>query len=178
MKFKVLALSLLASAALLTPMKAADKDQSGFSLRVPVNAGAVTGSFDIKRFAVVNGQMNAIGVLNVTSGAKNVITTIAWPVQLNSAPASAANTTNLAGLAAAPVAAAACPILHLTLGPLNLNLLGLVISIPNPIVIDITAVPGPGNLLGNLLCDVANLLNGNTALQNLVNALNQLLASL
>jgi hypothetical protein len=178
MKFKLMALSLLASAALLTPMKAADKDQS-LSLRVPVNAGAVTGSFDIKRFAVVNGQMNAIGVLNVTDGTKNVITTIAWPVQANSAPVSAAGNTNLAGLsAAAPIAAAACPILHLTLGPLNLNLLGLVLSIPNPIVLNITAVPGPGNLLGNLLCDVANLLNGNTALQNLVNALNQLLASL
>ncbi len=27
-------------------------------------------------------------------------------------------------------------------------------------VLNITAQSGPGNLLGNLLCDVANLLNG------------------
>jgi len=27
-------------------------------------------------------------------------------------------------------------------------------------VLNINAVSGPGNLLGNLLCDVANLLNG------------------
>jgi hypothetical protein len=53
---------------------------------------------------------------------------------------------------------AACPILHLTLGPIHLNLLGLVVN-TNQIVLDITAVSAPGNLLGNLLCAVANLLN-------------------
>ena len=45
----------------------------------------------------------------------------------------------------------------------------------------ITAVPGNGNLLGNLLCDVANLLNGgglNGLLGNLTTLLNQILAVL
>ena len=55
--------------------------------------------------------------------------------------------------------AGTCPILHLDLGPLNLNLLGLTVHL-NEVVLDITAVSGPGNLLGNLLCSVANLLNG------------------
>ncbi len=45
-------------------------------------------------------------------------------------------------------------------------------------VLDITAIPGPGNLLGNLLCDVANLLNGGGALSQIVTALNNLLALL
>jgi hypothetical protein len=63
-------------------------------------------------------------------------------------------------------AAATCPVLHLVLGPVNLNLLGLVVTLGGgslanqPIVLDITAVSGSGNLLGNLLCGVSNLLNG------------------
>ncbi len=51
-----------------------------------------------------------------------------------------------------------CEILHLDLGPLSLDLLGLQIDVSR-IVLDITAEAGAGNLLGNLLCAVANLLN-------------------
>jgi hypothetical protein len=51
-----------------------------------------------------------------------------------------------------------CAILHLELGPLNLNLLGLVVELDNcangPVTVDITGVTGPGNLLGNLLCEL------------------------
>jgi hypothetical protein len=75
-------------------------------------------------------------------------------------------------------ATASCPILSLTLGPLHLDLLGLVIDL-NQINLNITAQPGPGNLLGNLLCDVANLLNSNGgALTSITNLLNQILAGL
>ncbi len=41
------------------------------------------------------------------------------------------------------------PILNLALGPLDLNLLGLVVHL-NQVVLNITAEGGPGNLLGNL----------------------------
>ena len=51
-----------------------------------------------------------------------------------------------------------CNVLHLVLGPLDLNLLGLVVHLDR-VVLDITAVPA-GGLLGQLLCSVANLLNG------------------
>ncbi|HKU19585.1 MAG TPA: hypothetical protein VJQ50_01130 [Terriglobales bacterium] len=72
-----------------------------------------------------------------------------------------------------------CPILHLTIGPINLNLLGLVVSVPNPIVVDITAQAGPGNLLGNLLCNVANLLNQSPApLTQIAGLLQQILSLL
>jgi hypothetical protein len=79
----------------------------------------------------------------------------------------------------APITAAtgSCPILSLTLGPLHLDLLGLVIDL-NQVNLNITAVPGAGNLLGNLLCDVANLLNGGGPLGNLSTLLNQLLGAL
>ena len=56
-------------------------------------------------------------------------------------------------------AAAACDILNLVLGPLDLNLLGLEVHL-DTVVLDIVAQPGPGNLLGNLLCAVAGLLDG------------------
>jgi hypothetical protein len=52
-----------------------------------------------------------------------------------------------------------CPILNLSLGPINLDLLGLNVD-TSPICLDITAVPGSGALLGNLLCAIAGLLNG------------------
>jgi hypothetical protein len=62
------------------------------------------------------------------------------------------------------------------LGPLDLNLLGLQIHL-DKIVLDITAQSAPGNLLGNLLCDVAALLNTSPT-QTLVNLLNQIVAIL
>lgn len=39
-------------------------------------------------------------------------------------------------------------------------------------------MPGAGNLLGNLLCAVVNLLNGAGALAQIANLLNQILALL
>jgi hypothetical protein len=57
-----------------------------------------------------------------------------------------------------------CPILHLALGPIDLNVLGLNISLDNcdngPITVDISAEQGPGNLLGNLLCGLTGSLDG------------------
>ncbi len=47
-----------------------------------------------------------------------------------------------------------------------------------PVTIPITAVSGPGNLLGNLLCAIANLLNGGGPLTSLRGLLNQILARL
>jgi hypothetical protein len=71
-------------------------------------------------------------------------------------------------------------VLHLTLGPLDLNLLGLHVHL-NRVVLDITAVPGAGNLLGNLVCDIANLLNQSPTagqLTGLLNTLNTLLTQI
>lgn len=51
-----------------------------------------------------------------------------------------------------------CPVLNLELGPLELDLLGLEVFL-SEIQLDVTAVAGEGNLLGNLLCAVAGLLD-------------------
>jgi len=53
-------------------------------------------------------------------------------------------------------------LLHLSAGPVDLNLLGLDVHLDNcnngPVVVNVSAQSGPGNLLGNLLTGVAHLL--------------------
>jgi hypothetical protein len=70
-----------------------------------------------------------------------------------------------------------CEILDLTIGPIHLDLLGLVVD-TNAIHLNITAQSGPGNLLGNLLCAVANLLNGGGPLGALAGLLTRILGAL
>jgi hypothetical protein len=121
--------------------------------------GTFTGSFDIQRFVSRNGQLLAVGSLTgtLTDSLGNVIGTITQLVNI-------------------PVfgAVGTCQVLHLTLGPLDLNLLGLQVHLDR-VVLDITAQSGPGKLLGNLLCAVANLLNGGSPLTSLASLLNQIL---
>lgn len=128
----------------------------------------VTGTFTVKQFQSVSDKLNAIGTLTLN----NVGTaTVAWPVTASNPKSSSSEQTDPAA------AGASCPVLNLVLGPLHVNLLGLVIDL-NQVNLNITAIPGAGNLLGNLLCDIANLLNGSGALSDLINELNQLLSSL
>jgi hypothetical protein len=77
----------------------------------------------------------------------------------------------------ATLAQATCRILDLTLGPLHLDLLGLVVDL-NQVHLTINAVPGPGNLLGNLLCAIAGLLDGTPSAGTVATILNFLLALL
>jgi hypothetical protein len=67
-----------------------------------------------------------------------------------------------------------CDILFLDLGPLDLDLLGLNVNLSD-IQLDIFAVPGAGNLLGNLLCAVAGLLDGPGLGGGILNAVDRLL---
>lgn len=75
--------------------------------------------------------------------------------------------------------AAACDILNLVLGPLDLNVLGLEVHLKR-VVLDVVAVAGAGQLLGNLLCAVAGLLDEGLGglLGRLTNLLNQILGAL
>jgi len=142
---------------------------------------AVTGTFNITKFKLVNGVLTAVGTFNGTvDGVAKTDTA--------SAPVTAIDGHTLSGGATSALTAqqaASCQILSLTLGPLHLDLLGLVVDL-NQVNLDITAEPGSGNLLGNLLCSVAGLLDntgGATGglsglLQQLTNLLNQILAAL
>jgi hypothetical protein len=114
--------------------------------------GTFAGTFTPKKFAVVNGVLDATGVLKGTL-------TSADGTSLGAVTKTITTTVDTSKATANAPAAVACNVLNLTLGPLNLNLLGLVVTL-NQIHLVITAVPGAGNLLGNLLCAVAGLLNG------------------
>jgi len=69
-------------------------------------------------------------------------------------------------------------ILHLSVGPLNLNLLGLQVNLDNchngPITVDITAQSGPGQLLGNLLGGLSHLLDSNANVHALINKIDRI----
>jgi len=81
--------------------------------------------------------------------------------------------------------AASCSVLTLSLGPIDLNLLGLEVILDNcaggPVTVDITAIPG-GGLLGDLLCSLTDLLNAQrpplTAIQTLLFQISRVLGGL
>jgi hypothetical protein len=75
-----------------------------------------------------------------------------------------------------PVAAlqATCQVLNLTLGPLDLNLLGLQVHLD---VVHLTIDADPaGGLLGQLLCSLAGGIGGPVG--TIIDLLNQILAAL
>lgn len=122
--------------------------------------GTFTGTLSQIQFVTQNGQLALRGLLNGTlttaTGTLNVVDQ-AVTLPIGSA---AANGT--------------CTILDLTIQPIDLNLLGLMVH-TDTIHLEITAQSGPGNLLGNLLCGVANLLNSGGGTGGLANLLNNLL---
>lgn len=71
-----------------------------------------------------------------------------------------------------------CDILFLFVGPIFLDVLGLQVNLL-PIVLDINAVSGPGNLLGNLLCALVGLLDEVplrvTEIENTITQINDIL---
>ena len=137
--------------------------------------GAVQGTYTIREFIEQGGALAAVGTFSGT------VTDAAGQVKTGSQELTVPVTATAEPAAAAPgeVAAAAvdCPILHLNLAPLNLNLLGLVVDLDR-VLLDIVARPGAGALLGNLLCAVTGLLDGAGLITQIVALLNQILAVL
>jgi hypothetical protein len=140
------------------------------------NDRRVTGKFYPLHFSKKNGHVRVRGLLNGVIHNANGSTSTFSAMRtmrvnkINGVPASART---------AAQAQATCNILHLVLGPLDLDLLGLQVHL-NRVVLDIVAVSGPGNLLGNLLCAVAGLLDGGIggALGRLIGLLEDILGAL
>ncbi len=152
-RFSIAALIGILSLALIMPATVAASHQSGLLTDVPVTGTLEDGgTFE--------------GLLSITGVSLNAARQLVFEGVLNGTATSAGGTVtqivdqafevvaNLAG-----PAQARCDILFLDLGPIFLDVLGLEVDL-SQIILDIDAVPGPGNLLGNLLCAVVGLLDG------------------
>jgi hypothetical protein len=172
-------------AAVVAPIPAgAQKAQNGggAGLTVPVtgrtqSGGRINGTFTIEKFVETGDRTNPVGAVGTlllqTASGQTAVTQVTMPVQLASGGGS-----NTSGAISAQVVT--CQILDLTLGPLDLNLLGLEIHL-DQVHLTIDANP-VGGLLGQLLCAIANLLGPGGiiigSLTQLVALLNQLIALL
>jgi hypothetical protein len=108
----------------------------------------------VTQVAVQNGGLVASGLIGAQPFS-NIPVTLTVPQASSTAASQAATTT---------------PILTLHLAPIDLNLLGLEVK-TSEICLNVTAIGGPGNLLGNLLGNVAHLLDGGTSLGGILSGL-------
>jgi len=167
----LLLVALLATFALAAPAAAA-RPGTGDGVTQAVtgtvgSAGAFAGTITVTDFAAQGGELIATGTIvgtltDTVTGVQTAIEdTFSTAIDVSQSSGS-------------------CEILELVLGPLHLDLLGLVVDL-NQVELVITAVPGAGNLLGNLLCAVAGLLDGPTvgsALNQIARLLDQILSIL
>ena len=179
MTASALSLALLLCGAAATAREHDDDDRSRAKLYLPIagtSPGGVTfaGTLSVQKFSQRDGQPVAIGMVSgsaTSSGASlgTVLTgPIEFPVQLaagsaltSEAPISVQQATN-------------CQVLHLDLGAVNLNVLGLTVA-TQPISIDLSGVTGGTNVLGTLICTILETVNN---VVGLVGLLNQLLGIL
>ena len=164
--------ALVAASAVAAGTVSAAPPPTSQSLSVPISSsqsgGLLSGVFTVTGFAVNSaGQLVATGTYSGSALVGGVMQTVT-----NTPATSPVDSASASG---------GCTILDLTLGPLHLDLLGLVVDL-NQVHLTITAQPGPGNLLGNLLCSVAHLLDSSgsnpNVLQQIANLLNQILGGL
>ena len=130
-------------------------------MQVIPGVGTFTGTLTTNSFTLANGVINAVGTLTGTfTNLAGVTTPISQAIVIP--------LTSFVGT---------CTILTLHTGAINLNVLGLAVSL-SPIDLVITAIAAPGNLLGNLLCSVVHLLDSNGSLTLLTSLLNQILGAI
>ena len=154
---KRLALLTAALATVLSFAATPSPASAASTISVPITgsgSGATfTGTFRLQKFVTnTTGGVDAVGTIEgVLTDALGVVTNIVANVKL---PVLVKRST--------------CDILELELGPISIDLLGLHIDL-SKVVLTITAESGAGNLLGNLLCPVAGLLDNPSALAKLLN---------
>jgi hypothetical protein len=188
MKYRLTALAVLlalASAFIFAPFEAAAATKQKKPLSNMAVSGALAdggtfkGKVSITKFGYdqatglwVSGKL--IGTATTADGVvhKDISQSFSQVHATLTPGASAASTTGASAFAVTQQGS--CSILDLDIGAIHLDLLGLVVDLA-PIHLDITAVSGAGNLLGNLLCAVAGLLDPNGFLTDLIGTLTQLL---
>jgi hypothetical protein len=166
----------------------AEQRPASRQLTVPIagmggDGSRFTGTVSVQRFEERAGQVFAIGVVSGSlAGAAGPIGTAvnvpaAFPVQAGPGLSARADRghVNRASLSMPDrggrlmlVQQATCGVLHLELGAINLNLLGVLVT-TTPVTIDINGdTAGP---LGALVCEILNTLNNVVGLVGLLNQL-------
>jgi hypothetical protein len=162
----LMAVAMVTAPMLLTPAPAAAQTSPtgllvGIFQTLP-QGGTFVGSLTVTSFQVIDGVLNAVGTVSGThtgpAGATHTITNVPVTIPI----------TDITGT---------CRILNLRTGIINLSVLGLNIHLA-PVHLVITAVAGPGLLLGNLLCTVVHLLDQGGPLSTLLPTLNQILGQI
>ena len=180
-----------------------DVPVSGALLDAGAPAGSFVGTFTATRFDI-DPETRVLSLTGVLDGTATLLDGTVVPVvhqqfttpvtlakaagagvagivrPVSSVACNAASQPTMQPVAFTRVQLAACNVLFLDLGPLNLDLLGLTVDLAE-VILDINAVPGPGNLLGNLLCALLGLLDITaflTAITQLLEVINNILAGL
>jgi len=153
---KRIATAFVLTAAKILVVQPAPALAAATGLALPVSgsgSGATfTGTFTLQKFVTTGSRVGAVAMLTGTvTDALGEVTTVAQNVK---APVN--------------IGAATGDILHLDIGPIALDLLGLQVHL-SEIILDITAQSGAGNLLGNLLCAVAGLFGQPRGLTKVLN---------
>jgi len=167
-----LAVLLLATAALADRSEKQGKDGSG-PLQLPIagstTGGAFAGTLSVERFEARGDQVVAIGIVRgaVAGAGTALVGEVVLPVQVGPGSQGVAAPNGLV----AQQQAATCQALHLDIGAVNLNVLGLVVA-TQPIAIDLSGDSSAP--LGNLVCTTLQTLNN---VVGLVGLLNQLLST-
>jgi hypothetical protein len=165
-------LAVMLCSLLIAAPNASAQEPAGLTQVLPVTGEAqngrdFNGRYVIDNFATSRGRLVSVGTVRGRLGNRRVVERNVRMPALLEGGATAAQVPPIPG---------ACEILNLRLGPINLDLLGLVVR-TNRIQVRIDAVPGPGNLLGNLLCAITGILDPQTAgVRQQAPALNAILA--
>ena len=165
---------------------AQDPEPPRARVRLPIAGTAIghgkdtfTGTLSIERFAVRGDKIVAVGMVTgrVTDKSGNprgtaVVGQVEVPVRVGTGSPSSA--TAASGIA---LAQASCDVLHLDLGAINLNLLG-VQFVTTPITLDLTATSDAGGVLGQLICTALELVGNVVDLVGVLNSILSLLTGL
>jgi hypothetical protein len=182
---RLVPLALMTIPFVLPPTTAtADQRPAAKALVLPLTGAAsggvvFNGTVAVQRFVEWDGEVFAIGAVSGTlSGPAGPIGTsfllpVAFPVHVGNGPTARAvrglDRPASPGSGARVILAQAttCGVLHLDLGAVNLNLLGVTVA-TTPVTIDINGdTAGP---LGNLVCAVLGTLNNVAGLVNTLNS--------
>jgi hypothetical protein len=123
------------------------------------------GTFGLERFTARAGRLYAVGKLRGRVAGRRVVRTVSMPTRVENPTARVAQI---------PPTPGACQVLNLTLGPLDLTLLGLRVRLSR-VDLRIEAIPS-GGLLGDLLCALSGGPTSTMTAAPIADALNQLLA--